>query len=158
MKKLQQCAAAALLALAAVPAFAQGASIQIAEPWARATPKGATSGAVYMTIDNKADAEDHLTGVSSDAATTLQIHEMKVVNGVMEMREIPDGLAVPANGSVALKPGGYHVMLIGLKRPLSAGEPVQLTLTFEKAGKVGVSAPVRDMKAGHSEMDHKDMH
>ena len=65
---------------------------------------------------------------------------MKVVDGVMQMREIPGGLAIPADGSVSLKPGGYHVMLIDLKKPLKAGETVQLTLNFEKAGKVDVSA------------------
>ncbi len=139
-------ATAVLFAAVATPALAQDASIQIEQPWARATPGGATSGAVYMTIDNKSNAADRLTGAESDAAMTSQIHEMKVAGGVMKMREISGGLAVPANGAVALKPGGYHLMLIGLKKPLKAGETVQLTLTFEKAGKVAVSAPVKAVR------------
>ncbi len=144
MNIFERCAAAAVLfAVAAGPAFAQGASIQIEQPWARATPAVAMSGAVYMTINNKSNVADRLIGASSDATKTLQIHEMKVVDDVMKMREISGGLVIPANGSVALKPGGYHVMLIGLKKPLKAGETVQMTLTFEKAGKVDVSVPVK---------------
>ncbi|MGO8738931.1 copper chaperone PCu(A)C [Rhodoblastus sp.] len=159
MNMFHKCAAAAVLfAAVATPALAQDASIQVEQAWARATPAGAKTGAVYLTIDNKSNAAERLTGATSDAAKTLQIHEMKVVGGVMKMREITGGLAIPANGSVALKPGGYHVMLIGLKKPLKAGETVQLTLTFEKAGKVAVSAPVKDMKAGHAGMEHMDMH
>jgi periplasmic copper chaperone A len=144
MNIFQKCAAATVLFVASAgPTLAQGASIQIEQPWARATPGGATSGAVYMTIDNKSNAADLLTGAASDVATTVQIHEMKVAGGMMKMREIAGGLAIPANGSVSLKPGGYHVMLIGLKKPLKAGDTMQLTLTFEKAGKVAVSAPVK---------------
>jgi hypothetical protein len=115
----------------AAPAFAQGtdnASIAIEQPWA-ATPAGAKTGAVYMTLDNKSGIADRLTGASSDVADKLQIHEMKVENGVMQMREISGGLSIPAGGSVVLKPGSYHVMLIGLKRPLTAGEKFPLTLT-----------------------------
>lgn len=146
MNIFQKCAAATVLFVAAAgPVLAQGASIQIEQPWARATPAGAMSGAVYMTINNKSNDADRLTGAASDVAKASQIHEMKVVGGVMKMREISGGLAVPANGSVVLKPGGYHVMLIDLKKPLKAGETVQLTLTFEKAGKVEVSAPVKDI-------------
>jgi len=158
MRLFQKYAAATLLAVAAFPAFALAASIEIEKPWARATPGGAITGAVYMTIENKAQVEDRLTGAASDAAGKLQIHEMKVVDGVMQMRELPGGLPIPANGEVALKPGGYHVMLIDLRKPLKSGETVALTLFFEKAGKVEVAAPVRDAGDEHSHMDHKDMH
>ena len=72
---------------------------------------------------------------------------MKVENGVMQMREITGGLPVPANGSVVLKPGSYHVMLIGLKKPLTAGETFPLTLTFAKAGNISVTVPVQAMGA-----------
>ena len=72
---------------------------------------------------------------------------MSIVNGVMQMRQLADGLPVPAGGSVVLKPGGYHVMLIGLKKPLAAGESIPLTLTFEKAGNISVTVPVRAMGA-----------
>jgi copper(I)-binding protein len=100
-----------------------------------------------MTIDNKSGAPDRLTAVSSDVAAKLQIHEMKVDNGVMQMREIVAGLPIPANGSVVFKPGSYHVMLIGLKRPLTVGEKFSLTLTFEKAGNISVTVPIQAMGA-----------
>lgn len=147
MRSLFQLAIAATLMTAAVPALAQSSSIQVDQPWARATPGGATTGAAYMTISNKSGVADRLTGASSDVATTLQIHEMKVVNGIMRMREVPGGLRIPANGSVVLKPGSYHVMLIGLKNPLKAGDSFPLTLNFEKAGNVAVTVAVQAMGA-----------
>ena len=100
-----------------------------------------------MTLDNKTNIVDRLTSVASDIADKVQIHEMSVVNGVMEMRPLADGLPVPAGGSVVLKPGSYHVMLIGLKKPLTAGETFPLTLTFEKAGNISVTVPVQAMGA-----------
>lgn len=145
----KQLAFAAALIVAALPAFAQGTSplITVEEPYARATPSGAQTGAVYMTLANKANAADRLTAAASNVAAKVQIHEMSVVNGVMQMRELANGLAVPADGSVTLKPGSYHVMLIGLKKPLTAGETFPLTLTFEKAGNISVTVAVRAMGA-----------
>jgi periplasmic copper chaperone A len=150
MRTLSKLALAALLIGFVAPAFAQGtsdASITVEQPWSRATPKGAKTGAVYMTLDNKSGTADRLTGASSDVADKLQIHEMKVENGVMQMREVQDGLSIPAGGSVVLKPGSYHVMMIGLKKPLTAGENFPLTLTFEKAGNISVTVPVQAMGA-----------
>lgn len=140
--------AAGLIAAAAAPVFAQTPpSISVEQPWARATPAGARTGAAYMTIANKSSTADRLTGAASDVAAKLQIHEMAMVNGVMQMRELADGLPIPAGGSVVLKPGGYHVMLIGLKKPLTAGESFPLTLTFEKAGTISVTVPVQAIGA-----------
>jgi len=150
MRTLSSLALAALLVGFIASAFAQGTgntSITVEQPWARATPAGAKTGAVYMTLDNKSGTADRLTGASSDVADKLQIHEMKVENGVMQMREIAGGLPIPASGSVTLKPGSYHVMLIGLKKPLTAGEKFPLTLTFEKAGNISVTVPVQAMGA-----------
>jgi periplasmic copper chaperone A len=150
MRTLSKLAVAALLIGFVAPALAQGTdntSITVEQPWARATPTGAKTGAAYMTLDNKSGTADRLTGASSDVADKLQIHEMKVENGVMQMREVPDGLPIPAGGSVVLKPGSYHVMLIGLKKPLTAGEKIPLTLTFEKAGNISVTVPVQAMNA-----------
>jgi periplasmic copper chaperone A len=160
MRTLLSLAATTLLIVVASSAFAQGASIQVEQPWARATPAGASTGAVYLTIANESQDADRLLGASSDVADKLQIHEMKVVNGVMEMREVTGGLPVPAKGSVVLKPGSYHVMLIGLKKPLKDGETIPLTLDFEKAGKVSITVPIRSMGAGHDDMPgmgHMDM-
>jgi periplasmic copper chaperone A len=150
MCNLSKLALTAVLIGFVVPALAQGAgnsSITVEQPWARATPTGAKTGAVYMTLDNKSGTADRLTGASSDVADKLQIHEMNVENGVMQMREVPGGLPIPAGGSVVLKPGSYHVMLIGLKKPLTAGEKIPMTLTFEKAGNISVTVPVQAMGA-----------
>jgi periplasmic copper chaperone A len=150
MHTLSKLALGALLISFVAPALAQGTgntSITVEQPWARATPAGAKTGAVYMTLDNKSGTADRLTGASSDVADKLQIHEMKVENGVMKMREIAGGLPIPSGGSVVLKPGSYHVMLIGLKKPLTAGEKFPLTLTFEKAGNISVTVPVQAMGA-----------
>lgn len=143
---LKSCFAFTLVA-AVLPAFAQDAKIMVEDPYARATPAGAMTGAVYMTIDNKASAPDRLTGAASNVAAQVQVHEMSMDNGVMKMRELTDGLAIPAGGTVALKPGSYHVMLIGLKKPLAAGNSFPLTLKFEKAGNVSVTVPVKAMGA-----------
>lgn len=148
MRSLFKLAFSILLTVSAAPAFAQGtAAIAIDQPWARATPAGAQTGAAYMTIDNKTNVADRLTGCASTVADKVQIHEMKMVSGVMQMREVADGLAVPANGSVTLKPGSYHIMLIGLKHPLKAGDSVPMTLTFAKAGNISVTVPVQAMGA-----------
>jgi periplasmic copper chaperone A len=146
MRVLLHVVTVALLIAATSFAFAQGASIQVEQPWSRATPTSASTGAVYLTITNKSHDTDRLLGASSDVADKLQIHEMKVVNGTMEMREVSGGLPVPAGGSVVLKPGSYHVMLIGLKKPLKAGETIPLTLDSEKAGKVSITVPIRAME------------
>jgi periplasmic copper chaperone A len=150
MRNIPKLAFAALLICFAAPALAQGTgsgSIMVEQPWSRATHSGANTGAVYMTINNRSGTADRLTGASSDVANKVQIHEMKVENGVMRMREITGGLSIPANGSVVLKPGSFHVMLIGLKKPLAAGQNFPLTLTFEKAGNISVTVPVQPMGA-----------
>jgi periplasmic copper chaperone A len=160
MRLLLHLITTALLIAATSFAFAQDASIQIEQPWSRATPAGASTGAVYLTVTNKSHDADRLLGASSDVADKSQIHEMKVVNGIMEMREVSGGLRVPAGGSIELKPGSYHVMLIGLKKPFKAGETIPLTLDFEKAGKISITVPIRAMGAGHDDMPgmgHMDM-
>ena len=128
------------LALGAAPALAQefkAGDITIDKPWARATPKGAEVGAGYLTIHNNGAAPDKLTGGTADFAT-VEIHEMKSENGVMEMRTVTDGLAIPAHGSVGLAPGGYHIMLTHLTHPLTKGDTVKATFNFEHAGSVEV--------------------
>jgi hypothetical protein len=150
MRILSKLVLLAALIAATPAAFAQSGGngkIDVEKPYARATPAGAMSGAAYMTLANKTQTTDRLTGASSEVAAKVQIHEMKVVNGVMKMREVAGGLAIPAGGSVALKPGSYHVMLMGLKKPLVAGQSFALTLTFAKAGNISVTVPVEAMGA-----------
>jgi copper(I)-binding protein len=145
------------LAVGAAPVLAQefkAGDIVVENPWARATPKGAEVGGAYMTIENKGATPDRLTGGSAEFAT-VEIHETKSENGVMEMREVPGGLNIPAHGSVGLAPSGYHVMFTHLAHPLTKGDTVKATLNFEHAGPVevefkvvGVGAASGAMKGG----------
>ncbi|HEX4407295.1 MAG TPA: copper chaperone PCu(A)C [Xanthobacteraceae bacterium] len=117
-------------------------SIHISQPWARATPKGAASAAGYMTITNNGAAPDRVTCVSSDASGQCQIHSMTMEDGVMKMRPVEGGLEIKPGETVMLKPGGFHLMLLDLKRPLDPGQTLKTTLKFDKAGTVDVSAPI----------------
>jgi periplasmic copper chaperone A len=137
------------LALSAAPALAQefkGGDIVIEQPWARATPKGAEVGSGYLTIQNKGAAPDRLTGGSADFAT-VEVHQMSSANGVSQMRELKDGLAIPAHGSVGFSPGGYHLMFTHLTHPLTKGESVKATLNFEHAGPIEVEFGVMGVGA-----------
>jgi copper(I)-binding protein len=138
------------LALAAMPLAANGAraadydagSIHITQPWARATPKGASSGAGYLTVTNNGTAPDRLTCASSDAAAHCQIHTMSMENGVMKMRPVEGGLEIKPGETVTLKPGSDHMMFVDLTHPLETGNAVAVTLQFDKAGTVKVELPV----------------
>lgn len=116
--------------------------IQITAPWARATPKGASSGAAYMTITNTGKTPDKVSCVSSDVSAQCQIHTMTMDNGVMQMRPVEGGLEIKPGETVTLKPGGLHVMLVNLKHPLEQGNTVKATLKFDTAGSVDVEYPI----------------
>jgi periplasmic copper chaperone A len=135
----------ALFAGLAGTAAAQTSSIEIKEAWARATPQGAQTGAAYVTMLNKGAAGDRLVSVSTPVAGEAQLHNTVDDNGVMKMRPVA-GLDLKPGDTVALKPGGYHIMLMKLKGPLTEGQSFPLTLTFEKAGPV--VATVTIAKAG----------
>lgn len=140
-----------ILGLLALPAVAmaqefKAGDITVVAPWARATPGGAKVGGAYLEVKAAAGAGDRLVSVSSPAAGTVEIHEHINDGGIMKMRRI-EGLAVPGGGSVTLKPGGYHLMLMDLKQPLKQGDKVGLTLTFEKAGTLAVEGPVAPLGA-----------
>lgn len=139
-------AALALALLAAAPAARAAdydvGSIHISQPWSRATPKGASAAAGYMTITNKGAAPDRVNCVSSDAAAECQIHTMSMQDGVMKMRPVEGGLEILPGQTVTLKPGGLHMMLIDLKHPLEAGGAMKATLKFDHAGTVDVEYPV----------------
>jgi periplasmic copper chaperone A len=139
--------AAALLAIqlaatAASAADSDVGSIHIAQPWARATPKGASSGAGFLTVTNNGTAPDRLTCTATDDAAQCQIHTMSMENGVMKMRPVEGGLEIKPGETVTLRPGADHVMFTNLKHPFEAGKTVEATLQFEKAGTVKVELPV----------------
>jgi copper(I)-binding protein len=139
-----------LLAVIATPAPAQQFSaggIVIEGPWARATPKGASVAAGYMTIRNSGGVADKLIGGSADFASGIEVHEMATQAGVATMRALPDGLTIPPNGAIVLKPRGYHLMFQGLKQPFTKGETVKATLTFEHAGDIPIDLKVESVGA-----------
>ena len=117
-------------------------SLQISQPWSRATPKGSSVAGAYLKITNNGTAPDRLVGGSSPIAGRFEIHEMSMDNGVMKMRPLKDGLEIKPGESVELKPGSYHIMLLDLKQPIQKGKPVKGTLMFEKAGSVDVEYKV----------------
>jgi periplasmic copper chaperone A len=119
-------------------------AITIETPWSRATPGSAKVAVGYLTIKNSEAAPDRLVSVTADiAAGHAGIHQMSMSDGMMKMRELTDGLPIPAQGSVTLEPGSYHLMFLDLKRPLTEGETFPATLTFAKAGTVSVTFEVR---------------
>ena len=120
-----------------LPAFA--AAIDVRQPWARATAPHQQQGAVYMTLH--AASDDRLNGIVADGASMAMLHQTSNASGVSEMRDV-DGLALPAGQDVTLAPRGTHIMLMGLKNGLKAGESVKVTLDFAKAGPIDVVVPV----------------
>ena len=132
-----------------VPAhdFKAGA-LHIDHPWSRETPAAAKVAGGFLVIHNGGEA-DRLVSVSSEISERSEIHEMAVKDGVMTMRPLADGLEIPAGGTVALEPGGYHLMFIGLNRKPKQGESFAAELVFEKAGTVSVEFTVEAMGGSH---------
>lgn len=141
MKRL---ALAATLILLTTPVLAASATIQVGKAWARPAAQGG-NGAGYAVISNSGSEADKLTAVASPVAARVEIHETMVMNGQAMMHPRPGGLAIPAGGAASLKPGGLHLMMMGLKRPLKAGEHFPMVLTFQKAGKLTVDFVVQPM-------------
>ena len=141
---------AAILALSTSAAHALDyklGALEIKQPWARATPKGAPVAGGYVTITNTGTTPDRLTGGSLTAAGRLEIHEMATVDGVMKMRPLAAGLEIKPGETVELKPGSLHMMFMDLKAPLTAGQPVKGTLVFEKAGTIEIEYVVAPIGA-----------
>ena len=142
----------------AAPAAAgpvKAGSLVIEQPWTRATPGGAKVAGGYLKITNTGSEPDRLVGGTFTAAGRFEVHEMAMEGSVMKMRQLAEGLTIPAGGSVELRPGGYHVMFLDLKEPVKEGQSVKGTLVFEKAGTVEVTYAVRGMGArGASEHKH----
>ena len=121
-------------------------SIKIENAYVRATAPGQPAAGAFMKIENSGTA-DQLVSASSPAAGEVQLHQMSMEGNVMKMGQVKD-IAIPANGSVDLKPGGYHIMLMNIKAPLKAGETVPVKLKFAKAGEVEVKLPVNAVGSG----------
>lgn len=142
-------ARAALVAaiLVVTPAFAHNGvihlgAINISLPFTRATLPNAPVGGGFLTIENEGPEADRLISATSPAADVVQIHEMAMEGDIMKMRQLADGLELPAGQIVVLSPGGFHLMFMGLKQAFVEGETVPVTLVFEKAGTVEIALPV----------------
>jgi copper(I)-binding protein len=165
------CAALCFAPLAASAKDYKQSGLDISNPWARPTAGESKTAAVYFTVKNTGSADDTLKSLSTPVAKKADIHKNTTDEyGVMRMRPVEGGLNVPAGGSVDLNPGGYHVMMTGLKQKLVTGQTVPLTLTFAKAGDVTVDVQIeanpghnmQGMKGmqgmDHMNMDHMHMH
>lgn len=142
----------ALLATSALAAKPKPAPkpdpLVIENPWARATPPGAPVAGGFLVVRNTGKADDRLVSATSPDADKVELHEMRMDGGVMRMRRMDEGLAIAAGGTLALAPGGYHLMFIGPKHPFAAGQTVTATLRFEHGGERTVRFDVRAMGAG----------
>ena len=128
-------------------------SIRIVGPSARANPN--PTSALYMHLENSGSEPDRLVQVTCPLAGMTQLHET-VVEGATSRMEPVEAIELPAQGHVDLKPGGTHVMLLELERPLEEGEEITCTLTFERAGSVEITAPVRSYAEAAEESDHSE--
>jgi copper(I)-binding protein len=150
MIALRYFAVAAIAASLVSPAQAAevtAGTLKISAPWARATPKGASVGGGYMTITNTGTVSDRLIGGASNISERFEVHEMSMDGGVMRMRDMAKGIEIKPGQSVEFKPGGYHVMFMGLKEQLMQGKHFKATLQFEKAGKVDVDFDIQGVGA-----------
>jgi copper(I)-binding protein len=117
--------------------------LHIGHPYARSTPAAAKTGAAYLRVTNKSNAEDRLLRASTPAAAAVELHGMRMDGNIMRMRPV-EAIDIPPGGAVKLEPGGLHLMLHELRQPLKKGDRFPLTLSFEKAGDVKVEIVVED--------------
>jgi periplasmic copper chaperone A len=119
--------------------------VEVREAWARPAAQGG-NGAVYFTIENQSSEADELIGVASDIAQAMEIHESKMNGDVMEMRQL-ESVPLGPGAEVKFEPGGLHVMLIGLRQDLQAGDEIEITLHFKKHPDASVTVPIQDASA-----------
>ena len=122
--------------------------IQISDAWARETVAGQIGTAGYVTIANRGTGDDRLIGIFAQAPITAMLHETSTSGGVSSMRPLANGVAIPAGGTISLKPGGAHVMISSLTSPLNQGDSLKLTLRFERSGWKPVDFKVASAMAG----------
>jgi copper(I)-binding protein len=157
---IHRLAIAIAIALSAAALAAQArdyklGTLEIAEPWSRATPLTAQAAGGFLAITNRGPTADRLIAARSGVADKVEIHEMKMEGSVMRMRELEAGLAIPPGATVELRPGGFHIMFMGLKAPFAKDTTVPVTLVFEKAGAIDVEFTVQAMGAQPPAAGHK---
>ena len=128
--------------------FALG-TLEIHHPASKATLPGQPVGGGFMSITNRGEQADRLVSISApEVSDDVQLHEMAVENDIMKMRQLPDGIEIPAGATVEMKSGGTHVMFMRIKHPFKEGETFKATLTFEKAGPLDVTFKIEAAKPG----------
>ena len=146
MRKSTRFAAAALVAALPLTDAALAGSIDVHDPWARASAGMARAGAAFMGLRNEGEMPDRLVAASAEVSKSVELHTHIKDGDVMKMRRV-DGIDLPVGGTVMLEPGGFHIMFMGLKAPLKQGSSFPLTLTFRKSGPVTVDIPVKAVGA-----------
>ncbi|MDX1302095.1 copper chaperone PCu(A)C [Photobacterium sp.] len=131
------------------------ADLMIDSIYARATPPGVSNSAIFMTIINHGESDRNLVAAKSDIAENVELHNHTMVDGMMQMRQV-DSIAISSHGTTILKPGGLHVMLLGLKHPLKEGEQVVLTLHFADGSTESMFVPVQKVMAEMKGMQHDE--
>ena len=132
-----------VLALLASACSSSGGAVTVDDPWGRPSPSSAENAAFYMTLVGGTES-DTLIGASSDACTMTEVHETTMNDGQMSMAPVEDGVVIPAGETVVLEPGGLHVMCMGIVEPLTAGDSVDVDLSFASGETTTVSADIRD--------------
>ncbi len=139
--------------LAAAADYTLG-DLAVHKPWARASIGQAQAGAAYVTVMNQGSLPDRLIAVEGEVANRVELHTHMMEDGVMKMRPVKAIEVAPGEPAV-LKPGGLHIMLIGLKAPLVEGQSFPLTLVFENSGRVEIEVPIGEATAMEHQMEHK---
>lgn len=155
-KSMAMAAAVSLAALAAQADDYTVGDLTVSKAWTRATPPKAKAGGGFVEIVNAGSEADRLVSAGSGVAAKVELHDMSVTDGIMKMREMENGIDIPAGATVSLKPGGLHIMFMGLTEGFEEGGTVPVVLTFEKAGDVEIALPVAKM--GAKSMDHNQDH
>ena len=141
-------------ALAGDAGMAKVGDVMIHDGWARASIGSAPNSAAYVTLMTHGETADKLVGVSTPVAETAELHNHIMEGDIAKMREV-EAIEVKPGEMARLEPGGFHVMLMGLRGPLNAGDMLPLTLIFEQAGEVTLEVPIKDLKGG---MKHGEGH
>jgi len=134
-------------------------NIEVQDAYVRATPPGLPNSAAFMTVKNTTSRNISIISASSKISKVVELHTHDMKNGAMKMYQVPK-IKVPKHGKTVLKPGGFHVMLIGLYHPLKVGETVTFTLKLSNGETKTITAPIKTVMGGmkHHGMDHSKMH
>jgi copper(I)-binding protein len=134
-----------------------GSAVMVDDPYVRAVPPGQPNSASFMTLHNVGKKDLALVSASSSAAEVVELHTHTMEDGMMRMRKV-DKIDLPAEQKTSLKPGGLHVMLIGLKQKLVPGEKIGITLSFDDGSELKLDAPVRKLRMKMKQSDHSSHH